>query len=639
MILCLPRRSIMADRAIYDNDDDDEDEPFDVEYFEDMAFRIRSLSNAVWITEDHVPKLDSPPERRSIFHLYSCLATLLTRDSRQHEPVVVTGNHFLGRPGNSSLVEMGSDVPMPQFLTAFIVVDDHSQWSQSSPSSDAMDIEPHFSQPLHRVIIQPGESGLEHLSDTTELTPDITRYAEDLMEIILILSKSKDPEQFLRACRYIFRQCWPDIFTRIFASESVIPFNHYIYSNFVDFLRAWIPQPEDEMYILEETDGWEPILRKSLLAKILQSTDIGRDENVSEGRDEYALTLETAGEWLSVLCDILEAVIDSALRFDADRTAESELDTVIENMQILTELLNCAGIQRILKAPSLASHLMSCEGQMDSEGIEPDNDPARKSVDDEKRDGESQGEHLLRYLRTLLAWFDSLDTLASTVAERVEDEGLPTLRIVYSLQPTSGSPGPWPANLLQMYSPMMSIQFLLEEEDYDPLIMEEKPKVWSDEQLQDIYEAAEKLFPRSGKKRQNFIGGVHSEALLMDYLAEAVWVHLDQDNVYGFKESNKIVALPLHHQTCYCCSFLYSFLFCKTVHPWNIRNRMFPGPLIPWTPPRLWHNTNALRAVNDHLLEMIESALNSAVRSKTPTMEMFRLGEVNQSLGGILKET
>ncbi|KAK0470522.1 hypothetical protein IW261DRAFT_1005069 [Armillaria novae-zelandiae] len=209
----------MGDRAVYsDDDDDDEDEPFDAEYFEDMAFRIRSLSNAVWITEEHLPKLDSPSERRSIFHVYSCLATLLTRDSRQHEPVVVTGNHFLGRRGNSPLVETGPDVSMPQFLTALIVVDDRSQWSQSSPSSDAMDIEPEFSQPLHRVIIQPGESGLEHLSNTIELTPDITRYAEDLMEIILTLSRPKDPEQFLRACRYIFRQCWPDIFSPLWTS-------------------------------------------------------------------------------------------------------------------------------------------------------------------------------------------------------------------------------------------------------------------------------------------------------------------------------------------------------------------------------------------------------------------------------------
>ncbi|KAK0192867.1 hypothetical protein F5146DRAFT_1041810 [Armillaria mellea] len=200
------------------------------------------------------------------------------------------------------------------------------------------------------------------------------------MEIILTLSKSKDPEQFLRACRYIFRQCWPDIFGRIFASESVVPFNHYIYSSFVDFLRAWVPQPDDEMCIIGETDGWEPILRTSLLAKILQSKDIGRDENIFEGRDEYSLTLETAGEWFFVLCDILEAIIDSALRFDADRSAESELDTIIENTQVLTELLNCGGIQRILKAPSLASHLMSCEGQIDSEGFEPDNNPARKSV-------------------------------------------------------------------------------------------------------------------------------------------------------------------------------------------------------------------------------------------------------------------
>ncbi len=200
------------------------------------------------------------------------------------------------------------------------------------------------------------------------------------MEIIFALSKSKDPERLLRASRYIFRQCWPDIFTRIFASESVIPFDHYIYSSFVDFLRAWVPQPEDEMYIIGENDGWEAILRKSLLAKILQSKDIGRDENVFEGRDEYALTLETAGEWFSILCDIFGAIIDSALRFDADRTAESELNTLIENTQVLTELLNCAGIQRILKAPSLASHLMSCEGQMDSERFEPDDNPAHKSI-------------------------------------------------------------------------------------------------------------------------------------------------------------------------------------------------------------------------------------------------------------------
>ncbi len=156
-------------------------------------------------------------------------------------------------------------------------------------------------------------------------------------------------------------------------------------------------------------------------------------------------------------------------------------------------------------------------------------------LDDEKRDGELPGEHLLRYLQTLLAWFDSLDTLASTVAERVEDEGLPTLRIVYSFQPTSGSPDPRSAKPPQMYSPTRSIQFLLEQEDYDPQTMEEKPRAWSDEQLQDIYEAVEKLFPRPGKKRQNFIGGVHSEALLMDYLAETMWMHLDQDNMYGFK--------------------------------------------------------------------------------------------------------
>ncbi|PBK89993.1 hypothetical protein ARMGADRAFT_1032606 [Armillaria gallica] len=277
---------------------------------------------------------------------------------------------------------------------------------------------------------------------------------------------------------------------------------------------------------------------------------------------------------------------------------------------------------------------------MDSERFEPDDNPAHKSIDDEKRDGELPGEHLLRYLQTLLAWFDSLDTLASTVAERVEDEGLPTLRIVYSYQPTSGSLAPRSAKPLQMYSPTRSIQFLLEQEDYDPQTMEEKPRAWSDEQLQDIYEAVEKLFPQPGKKRQSFIGGVHSEALLMDYLAETMWIHLDQDNMYGFKESNKIVALPLHHQTCHCCSFLYSFLFCKTVHPWNVRNRRFPGRLIPWTPPRLWHNTDAFRALYGHLLEMIETALNSTVRSKTPTMEIFRLGEVlNQSLGGILRET
>ncbi|KAK0203526.1 hypothetical protein DFS33DRAFT_809491 [Desarmillaria ectypa] len=368
----------MVDPVVYEDDDDD-DEPFDAEYFEDMAFRIRSLSNAIWITEDHTPKLDPPPEK-SIFRAYSCLATLLTRDSRQHGPVVVTGNHSLGSPGNGPLKGTESVAPIPQFLTAFVVVDDCSQWSQSSPSRNAMDIEPQFLQPLHRIIIQPGESGLGHLSETTELTPDITRYAEDLMEIIFTLSKSKDPEQFLKACRYIFRQCWPDIFTRIFASESVIPFNHYIYSSFVDFLRVWEPQPEDEMYIIGETEGWEAISRKSLLAKLLQLKEIGRDENVFEGRDEYALTLETAGEWFSVLCDILEAIIDSALRFDADPTADSELDTLIENTHVLTELLDCAGIQRILKAPSLASHLMSCEGQMDSERFEPDDGPGHKTI-------------------------------------------------------------------------------------------------------------------------------------------------------------------------------------------------------------------------------------------------------------------
>ncbi|KAG7448887.1 uncharacterized protein BT62DRAFT_1074404 [Guyanagaster necrorhizus] len=628
----------MADPAAYD-DDDDEEEPFDVEYFEDMSLRIRSLSNAIWVTEDHTPKLDSPPEKRSIFRAYSCLATLLTRDSRQHQPVVVTGNHILGRPGNNPLVETDSAVPIPQFMTAFVVVDDRSRWSQSSPSRNAMDIEPQLSQPLHRVIIQPGESGLEYFSETTILTPDITCYAEDLMEIIFTLANSKDSERLLRACRYIFRQCWPDIFTRIFASESVIPFNHYIYSSFVNFLRAWKPQPEDEMCIIGETDGWEAIHRKSLLAKLLQSKDIERDENVFEGQDEYALTLETAGEWFSILCDILEAIIDSALTFDADRNADYELDTLIEGTSVLTEILDCAGIQRILKAPSLASHLISCEGQMDTESFEPDNRSGHKNIDDERRDDELPGEHLLRYLQTLLAWFDSLDTLASIVAERAENEGLPTLRIVYSFQPATRNMDPASARPLLMYSPAMSIRFLLEQEDYDPLTMDEKPRVWSEEQLQDILEAVEKLFPQPGDRYQNFIGGVHSEALLMDYLGETMWRHFDWDNTYGFKESNRIVALPLHHQTCYCCSFLYSFLLCKPVHPMNVRTRRFPGRLIPWTPPPLLHNSDALNALYGHLLDMIETILNSAVRSKTPTMEGFRLGEVNQLLGGILRET
>lgn len=79
---------------------DDDDDDFDSEYtevgFQDFAFDMRSLSNAIWTTGQHyfcddVPSPVPPdPRRDHMMEIFRAFATLLTRNSRT-QLVAVTG--------------------------------------------------------------------------------------------------------------------------------------------------------------------------------------------------------------------------------------------------------------------------------------------------------------------------------------------------------------------------------------------------------------------------------------------------------------------------------------------------------------------------------------------------------------------
>ncbi|KAF8991208.1 hypothetical protein BDZ89DRAFT_174233 [Hymenopellis radicata] len=120
-----------------------------------------------------------------------------------------------------------------------------------------------------------------------------------------------------------------------------------------------------------------------------------------------------------------------------DSVTRADVKQVAIDLPVLHSLLRSPAIVEVFRLPSLQSYLASFS--------EPRHDRSRLQdrlgytiIDDERRECEGSGDHVLRYLMTLTSWYYAIITLAD--AYTPVKISLPVLRLVFCSLPRPSQP-------------------------------------------------------------------------------------------------------------------------------------------------------------------------------------------------------
>ncbi|KAF9022327.1 hypothetical protein BDZ89DRAFT_1137386 [Hymenopellis radicata] len=311
-----------------DDEDDDEffDEDPDLDYdelgFHQVAFKVRSLSYALWTTGQHQYCEDAPtlhlsahdPARASMMAIFRAFATLLTRDSRS-QLVAVTGD---GPPSTQSNRVLALVPTGPHSLGP-------SQYEDLVTCSvlSYEDIRPSDSAALPAFLLESVAIPERVCSNPIE-PPDRSpcqatdvEHAEHILQIISVSRHAVGERQsrmLQLALEYTVHQCWTEVTTRFMASN-------YIFAGppLVDVLRGWEPAVEDQRYLPPLANvpiTWLPVEDEAAASR-LRKTDVPVHPHAHK---TFLFDWSTVQGWLQTLVDTLAILMDSVTRRTSNKS-------------------------------------------------------------------------------------------------------------------------------------------------------------------------------------------------------------------------------------------------------------------------------------------------------------------------------
>ncbi|KAF9022326.1 hypothetical protein BDZ89DRAFT_206129 [Hymenopellis radicata] len=235
---------------------------------------------------------------------------------------------------------------------------------------------------------------------------------------------------------------------------------------------------------------------------------------------------------------------------------------------------------------------------------------------------------------TLTSWYYAIITLAD--AYTPVKISLPVLRLVFCSLPRPSQPE-------YRHGKVLAPRLVADTE----YVMDNVQSSEDELLRQHLPDLSDKMFPLDQKKLLNFRDGTHTEALLMDFVAQACKFREGQYyEIFMPCHSLRIIGIPIQHTMCYCCNFLGSILSNNQRHiealgasisdPMRF-SHAFPGHLHPWTPPRLLSNSAALDAAYGALCQLFAEVMRAYYGDRTPTATPYtdlrslclRLGETS----------
>ncbi|KAL0059436.1 hypothetical protein AAF712_013826 [Marasmius tenuissimus] len=420
----------------------------------------------------------------------------------------------------------------------------------------------------------------------------LTHHVADVLQVTRLLSTSTNiAHDLLSLYQFTLRRCWPEFKARVDASFDLLAYPPS--ANLLTVLRGWLidARQVNSRYPtrVHIGDAW--------LSDALQ--DYGFSTIPTTHSEETPCFLfgdENAEEWFGFLCNVLEQLMNAAFRCHMEPNQDSLL-IIVKSLQILSPLLDSHPISALFSLPSLHHHLRPYRKQHPaaSQNRETNIDTRQLHIMYDERIAcetyhETEGNHVLRYISSLLTWFKA----ATGLFNHARRFGVPHIQIVdiiddQVLPATNGRSLPMdnPHQVLatikdEVLSTITRIESLRRALDHVPLSIappdDSQPRSLSRE----VYE-------------ERFLGKLHTLALATSMPRESF--ESEHRSVGASASSSPpagLFAFPSPHpatsKCCYCCSLLQDILhrprrYHSDLPPDVTMLSALPGFLVPWTPP------------------------------------------------------
>ncbi|KIK54198.1 hypothetical protein GYMLUDRAFT_63362 [Collybiopsis luxurians FD-317 M1] len=568
--------------------------------------RIRGLSTAIWLTQIQPLPLSFPPREPRVMRVYRAIATLLTTDSNEAGSVTVTGAPDIGSSLHLTIVAprvLNSSSPHTRF---------HGQ--NRAPLSGKPPIS------VERISLHDSSSrrihGLPERTQFKSTTVDIVQHTADVFQSLNLLSQSRNvTEAEDLVCRFILSRCWAEVKARLDASRSLLQFP--VSMTLTRVLRGWSPRPEDASSI---HSSWQDVRNLSLTHELQQERIPIRENN---RETQFYFGLDTASRWIRTLCKTVDGLKEATERYASNDPSGPHLTMMVEKMKILAHLLNTAAVQSIFNSRSLHSqldllhkrpHVSTTASMMPTCSM-------ISIIEDERKYGETSGRHILRYLSSLVSWYNAATVDLANMLKRLAQA--PPILYVIKI------PVIRPQERPQMHSP-----FLLARAELNKFLSRNIEHAYTRRELEHFNVALEELFPRSpaqsyppssdGTHLEDFFGIVHNASVSLAVMngdssysspdpTSPHWVPIEErpqssrsrySSAHNNYRSPEYLVKPPNggfatssKQCCYCCNLLEEIL-CSPPHrrsgsgsdtslePTSPFRDQY-GVLVPWTPPPL----------------------------------------------------
>ncbi|KAK1229247.1 hypothetical protein PQX77_007701 [Marasmius sp. AFHP31] len=533
-----------------------------------LASRIRGLSTAIWWSRfQGVACLPRPGTDGATLETNQNVAIMLSRDLSVEPPVVVTGGW------KSSLVVAATHITCtPRLFPA-----------PPAPSSMLQEVRPNSSS-FGQLLL--------HESSSVPLT----HHVADVLQVTRLLSTSTDiAHDLLSLYQFTLRRCWPEFKARVDASFDLLAYPPS--ANLLTVLRGWHIDAQQ----VQPGYSTRVHIGDTWLSDALQNYGFSTIPTTHpEETPCFHFGHESSETWFGFLCDVLEGLMNAAFSDHMEPNQESLL-IIVKSLQILSPLLDSHPITTLFSLPSLHHHLRPYRKQNPaaSQNWETNVDTRQLHIMYDERIvcetyHETEGNHVLRYISSLLTWFKA----ATGLFNHARRFGVPRIQIVdiiddQVLPETNGRSLPMdnPHQVLETIkseglSTIPRIDSHRQTLDYAPL------SVASADDSQSRYSRSLSLSREIDKGL--FLGKTHTLALATSMLKGFLVSERRSVGASASSSSAGLFAFPSPHpatsKCCYCCSLLQDILhrpqrYQSDPQPDTAMLSALPGFLVPWTPP------------------------------------------------------
>ncbi|KAK7049856.1 hypothetical protein VNI00_005286 [Paramarasmius palmivorus] len=597
------------------------------EQYTNVEQRIRGITTALWLTKAQTVALEpmklQEGSLRKRLQAYQDLSVLFTMDSSKYGPVIVTGGPTQGSSLSISLVTTYSRTPS-------------SRTARGSQNSQSCSVNP-------RVTVQrifPSNMSLGQLVESGSATTTPMNHFCDVLQALKLSSFSGAKDDMELVHRFILARCWPEFRARIDAAQYLLQYPPS--ATLISVLRDWRPvlRGSDSLYGV-----WVEIADPFLLGA-LRAVGVRIYHSTSESSGAYRCMFDesTAPGWYKLLCNILGSLFSAVFTYQVnwDRTV---LVKIAYYVQVLAPLLDSVPIQTLFRTSSFRGHIgqfrkwRSHASLIHSSTI---NVWQTNIINDEQKVGdsfrESEGEHLTRYLHSLLAWYKASIALFQGSA-RLSSQP-PVFQVVLvpiSVQSPLVMHSPadlaWQeleAVLASKFNYTLQEMAVVQNAVYRLLGSTPVRGRSSDVRAEaflpaDIHALALTMTVLKGSPSPGSSSAPSPVLITQDYLS-AEHLVAPFDRLLGFPSPH-----PLLPKCCYCCSLLYDILYnpnraldhvadgsgARSNGP-NAASFVHSGLLVPWTPPPMGYGLSlrVLETLERELCQLLVASLLKRLRTQ-----------------------